>query len=453
MCDTLVALPNTTADGSVLFAKNSDRDPNEAHQLLFVPAAEHRPGEKVTCTYVDVPQVPRTHAVLLSKPFWIWGAEIGANDQGVVIGNESVFTKEPYGKEPGLIGMDFLRLALERGSDARQALDTITELLDQYGQGGNCGYQHKRYYHNSFLIADPTQAWVLETSGKHWAAAKVEGFRTISNAITIGSQWDLASDDLVDYAVERGWCKGRDDFDFGRCYSEFLFTRFSYAHKRQCRTTDLLSEKIGQLTPQDMMLILRDHGSKKKKRNWTPARGLFGADICAHAGPGPVRISQTTGSMVSHLTKDRPTHWLTGTSAPCTSVFKPVWFDAGMPDIGPAPGARYDKAVLWWLHETLHREVLRDYASRQPLFRDQADALEASFVSQAQELMGASADKRRAFSQSCFDQSREATLEWRSEVSKEPLKRRLPIWYAISWNRLNRLADLAAPVRGRRKSA
>ncbi len=49
------------------------------------------------CTYLDVPQVTHTHAVLLAKPFWIWGAEMGTNDQGVTIGNEAVFTKVPYG--------------------------------------------------------------------------------------------------------------------------------------------------------------------------------------------------------------------------------------------------------------------------------------------------------------------------------------------------------------------
>ncbi len=50
MCDTFVALPDATADGSVLLGKNSDREPNEAHELLLLPAAHHRGGDSVTAT-------------------------------------------------------------------------------------------------------------------------------------------------------------------------------------------------------------------------------------------------------------------------------------------------------------------------------------------------------------------------------------------------------------------
>jgi PST family polysaccharide transporter len=40
-----------------------------------------------------------------------------------------------------------------------------------------------------------------------------------------------------------------------------------------------------------------------------------------HAGFGPIRGSQTTGSMVSHLDPVHPTHFFTGTAAPCTGLF------------------------------------------------------------------------------------------------------------------------------------
>lgn len=42
MCDTFVALGSATADGSVIFGKNSDREPNEAHELCVLPRTQHR---------------------------------------------------------------------------------------------------------------------------------------------------------------------------------------------------------------------------------------------------------------------------------------------------------------------------------------------------------------------------------------------------------------------------
>src|SRR5512136_1639842 len=257
MCDTVVALGHVTADGVTLFGKNSDREPNEAHQLLRVPAADHPAGSTVKCTYLEIPQIEHTYEVLLAKPFWIWGAEMGANEHGVAIGNEAVFTKLPYEKSPGLIGMDLLRLALERAKTARQAVDVITGLLAEYGQGGNCGLRHTTFYHNSFLIADPRSAWVLETAGPHWAAEQVKDIRSISNGITIGNEWDMASPDLVKVALDRGWCKGRDDFHFGRCYSDFVNTRYSRSRERQCRTTELLAAQRGRITVETVMQALR----------------------------------------------------------------------------------------------------------------------------------------------------------------------------------------------------
>ena len=74
------------------------------------------------------------------------------------------------------------RLGLERGKTAKEALQVITEMLQTFGQGGPCSEQEGLQdfvYHNSFIIADPSEAWVLETSGHHWAAEKVNGMSKV----------------------------------------------------------------------------------------------------------------------------------------------------------------------------------------------------------------------------------------------------------------------------------
>lgn len=61
------------------------------------------------CTYIQIPQVEQTNAVVLSKPAWMWGAEMGASDKGVCIGNEAVWTREPVAPGEALLGMDLVR--------------------------------------------------------------------------------------------------------------------------------------------------------------------------------------------------------------------------------------------------------------------------------------------------------------------------------------------------------
>lgn len=440
MCDTIVVTPDASADGVMLFSKNSDRDPNEAQYLSYIPEMEHKKGSRLKCTYIEIPQVLHTHAVLLSKPFWIWGAEMGVNQHGVAIGNEAIFSKVPAQKEPALLGMDLLRLGLERASSAAQAVQVITSLLEEFGQGGNCGFQHKIYYHNSFLIADAKEAWVLETVGREWAACQVRGVYSISNCLTLGNQWDQASPQLISFAQSRGWCKGKEDFDFARCYSDFLFTTFSAGRQRCQRTHQILEEKAGSITLEEVIAVLRHH--RDGSAEWRPDRGLTGADVCMHAAFGPVRISQTTGSLVSYLHPTSPIHFVTATAAPCTSLFKPLWMDVPLPDMGEVPQGTYNPNSLFWKHEFLHRLVLGDYPTRIERFRSERDELEMQFIAQAFQMKDESVGRRRELAEESFKQAQTALQRWIEAVERTPIRRPVNRLYASAWNSFNRQAGM-----------
>src|ERR1044072_8707596 len=139
MCDTILAPPSATSRKTMLFGKNSDRQRNEAQAVEYFPAAEHVPGTELRCTYLSIPQVSRTNAILVCRPFWMWGAEMGANERGVVIGNEGLHARSPAPEEPALTGMDLIRLALERAQSAADAVRTLPPLLELHGQGGHRG--------------------------------------------------------------------------------------------------------------------------------------------------------------------------------------------------------------------------------------------------------------------------------------------------------------------------
>ena len=349
MCDTLGIGPELTGSDISIFGKNSDREADEAQLVLSLPSKSYAQKEGLQCTYITIPQAGSTYAMVISKPFWIWGAEMGVNEKGVAIGNEALFTRVKQEKIPGLIGMDLLRLALERGANADEAAQVIIELLKKYGQSGPCGYRDKKFgYMNSFIIMDRHGIIKLETAGRDYALRRLTGHAVISNEITITRDWDSSS------------LPAGADF---RAFSDPLITFFSgSAHRRKCNLTSILKAK-NHIGITDVFAMLRDHNGD------LPAKG-FNRDVCMHASDPFIRKSQTTGSMVVELhPNDKFRIFVTGGSAPCLTAFKPFIPAAPFKDTRIGAGYYSDQSY-WWLHEAYHISAILRYETVRPLARE-----------------------------------------------------------------------------------
>jgi dipeptidase len=170
--------------------------------------------------------------------------------------------------------------------------------------------------------------------------------------------------------------------------------------------------------------------------------------VCAHAANGLTRHgAQSTASLVVRITPAGPTCWATGTSAPCTSVFKPLWLDGDvLPDIGPPPAERFDDGSLWWRHERLHRRMLRDLpAALARLDSPRAD-LEAELLRRAADapVDGASAEHRFSITRDAFDRARALEDEVLADPAIRNLPRRTSLRYRLYWARQNRRAGVPA---------
>jgi secernin len=434
MCDTLVALAKSTARRATLFAKNSDRERNEAQALEMSP--RRIGGGSLRLTYLNIPDAPATHACLLSRPFWMWGAEMGANEHGVAIGNEALHAKIPAQRKRALTGMDLVRLGLERAETAYQAVEVITGLLELYGQGGNCGHLGRFYYDNGFIIADPHEAYVLETAGRWWAVEQVSGHRALSNAYSIGRNYDAISRDLAAHARQDGWKTdifGR--FDIAAQLIDEARDALSFGRGRCARGTALLDRAGRRLTPAGAMAILRDHGDAP---DWSPAN-TQNRTICMHAAQGP-RRSQSVASMVSELRPGRAVHWVTATSAPCAGLFKPVLFETGLPRQDLEPNDWYDDATLWWRHEQLHRAMLHDFNACLAAIAGERDALEAGFQAMMDEAFDAGLHALPHAVAECWREAEAAEDRWLAALT--PLAPAPRSAHQRSWARLNQVAGL-----------
>jgi secernin len=384
MCDTLCVI----GDGRTLFGKNSDRPVGEPQVVEHYAA---RPaGRRVRTQYLELGDAG-AYAVTGSRPTWLWGFEHGINEHRVAIGNEKVWTvDDPRAVEPALIGMDLVRLGLERGASADDALDTITTLLAAHGQGGSGEEDPPDPYWSSFLIADPHGAWVLETSGVTWAARPAEDGAAISNRITLGTDWTRASTDVPAGADFDGWRNPH--------------TPTGIADHRLATTRQCVASGAAALTPADVVAVLRHHG----ERPWgapgsDPAdvslppsdvgEDWSGVTVCMH-----VRGYQATNaSIVAELPADRdaPERAWVSLGSPCASVYVPVFPPAGVPSELADPGT--------WARFARLRDRVELDADQLGEIREVTAPIEAELWAAADDAYG-DAERRTSFVASAWPQ-------------------------------------------------
>jgi hypothetical protein len=371
MCDTLCG---PGADGMV-FAKNSDRPVGEV-QLAVPFGRRATAGCTLRTQYLSIGDTG-AHATLLSCPTWLWGAEHGVNEFGLAIGNEKVATVHraaPEGK--GLIGMDLVRLGLERARSADEAVDTLIDLLTVHGQGGIADAAHHEAYDSSFLIADPGYAYVLDTSGTDFAAAPFFGGTAISNRLTVGEAWTRAS-----LTLNPG-----DDFD------RFRDTDVP-THSADLRLAASRAFLAGQrrsgtgLTPAALAGHLRDHGGgpwgapgagdpaqpppTKTGAGDAPAGGAragdapagdTGASVCMH-GPGRSVTAASFIAVLPHaLAEGAPLRAYVALGSPCASIYVPLFprTVAGPPPFVPR---ELSSEVMWRAADSLRQRAEADPAA------------------------------------------------------------------------------------------
>jgi secernin len=404
-CDTMVALPGRTVSGATIFAKNSDRPGLECQPLFQALRQSHAAGEPVRCQYLEIPQVEQTWGLIGSRPAWLWGFEHGINECGVAIGNEAIVTKDSL-PAVGLLGMDLVRLGLERAASARAAMELIGALIERYGQGGSAAHDFDWRYSNGFMIADHAEAWILQSSGRQWAAHQVRDCASISNR-TSTAAYERGSAEVQAHALAEGWWDGRARFDFAAAYAPEQHPMAFFARGRLERSRELIG-RAGRRSVRELFAVLRDHqqavekgfsqpapsllslpeGEKIKEGSRLSRRGVENVHFSNSPGltfstPGwemgelPVitapaasernyslcmhtESAGTTASMVAEISAPdagvTPVIWA-AMAAPCTGVFMPLYAAGTIPAALTSGGMEPSRDSPWWRMKAIQDRV------------------------------------------------------------------------------------------------
>jgi secernin len=372
--DMVVALPPTTADGVALFGQNCTQPASQSVALVRERGRPHALGEMLSLSHLKLPQVRQTCTVLGLQAAGAWGFLGGVNEHHVAIGQTTMHTRLAA-TEPSLTGCELVRLALERCHCARQAVDCITDLVTRHGQGEK-GSDH------AFLIADSSEAFVVETAGAHWAVQHIAEVRAISEVCLLRQDWDRISRGLADVAIGREWWPhDGSKVDFAGVVAPDSGDHAA-ALRRWGQATLLLEQQSGRLDADYVRRILCDHSDSAVDAE---ALNVFAMERSLCRFPLHLDSPATAASLCVEMKAPEypPLVWC-AFGPPGLSVYFPIFLDGELPLAFQAAPPDGD-CELWRLlmHLTRkHRDSERKVAVREALA-----ALQARFDLQTKEML------------------------------------------------------------------
>jgi len=290
-CTNYIVTRGASADGSTFITYSADSHVLYG-ELYYKPARDY-PENAMMRIYEwdsgkflgEIKQVRHTYSVVGNM-----------NEYQVSIGETTFGGREELVNPEGIIDYgSLIYLALQRAKTAREAIQVMTSLVDEYG-----------YYSSgeSFSIADKNECWILEMLGKGkgkkgalWVAVRIpDGYvsgHANQSRITTFPLNDpdncLYDKEVISFAREKGWYTGPDkEFSFSDAYAQpdfggarfcdiRVWAFFNHIADGMDKYQDYVSGHIKiengkvvgrmplyikpkrKITVQDMMFFMRDH--------------------------------------------------------------------------------------------------------------------------------------------------------------------------------------------------
>ncbi len=332
-CFAVIAGKAATADGSVMLAHNEDDSGEQMLNIYVVPAKEK--------TDADGKSVKNAKYLWCEFP----GMEVAdafLNEYGVgIVSNSCPSREDREDFTDGGVLYEIRTTAAKHARTSREAVELLGKLVEE------CGYRGSG---RTYSIADPDQAWIFSAvQGRHWVAQRVPDDcvmalpnNYIIDRVDLSDTANFAgSDDLIAYAIERGWYNPHRDgeFSFKRAYckpSTYISERNVFRHQSALQyltgkeynsdpdSFELFVRPNRKITIEDMIEILASHGENLPQ----PERSkVYSSDKQKHYGC--ICVDRTVVATIFQLNRQTPADmghimWVAA-GRPCIEPFVP-WY-------------------------------------------------------------------------------------------------------------------------------